>query len=39
MGSIREAGLSVYAFFDPEIHNDPSIYALFRRISDSVIKL
>ncbi|MDQ1280441.1 MAG: hypothetical protein QG670_1704 [Thermoproteota archaeon] len=39
MGSLREAGVTIYMFLHPEAHNDPSIYALFRGISDSVIKL
>lgn len=38
MGSLREAGLSVYAFFDPEIHNDSTIFPLFRNISNEVTK-
>ncbi len=39
MGSLREAGVTLYAFFHPETHSDPAIAPLFKNISDSVLKL
>ena len=39
MGSLREAGVTLYAFFHPETHGDPAIANLFKNISDSVLKL
>ena len=39
LGSLREAGVSLYAFFHPETHSDPAVARLFENISDSVLKL
>jgi len=39
MGSLREAGVTLYAFFHPETHGNPAITNLFKNISDSVLKL
>ncbi len=39
MGSLREAGITLYAFFHPEAHSDPAISPLFKNVSDSVTRL
>jgi len=39
MGSLREAGVTLYAFFHPETHSDPAVAPLFMNVSDSVLKL
>lgn len=39
MGGLREAGIKMFAFFNPETHSDKSIVSLFTSISDDVIKL
>jgi len=39
MGSIREAGVNLFAFFHPETHSDQSVVSLFTSISNEIIKL
>ena len=39
MGSLREAGVNLFAFFHPETHSDKSVFSLFKNIADDVIDL
>jgi hypothetical protein len=39
LGSLREGGVSLFAFLQPETHSDKSIVPLFTSIADEIIKL
>jgi hypothetical protein len=39
MGAIREGGVDLFAFFQPETHSDKSVVSLFTSIADEVITL
>ena len=38
MGSLRESQVELFGFIHPETHNDPSIFSLFKSISDETME-
>lgn len=39
MGSLREEGIELFAFVNPETHSEKSVVSLFKSISDNIIQL